>query len=107
MQAGLSTIQGHLSVVEGKKTLDRSLPTRIGAWLSRLFGCWHRELSRPFSHKGQAYRACLNCGANRRFNLESWEMQGDFYYRLPTTKHFRVLNGLTTNTRSLHAAGAR
>ena len=106
MQAGQLTIQGHLNVVQDKTSLG-SFRAKIGAWLSRLFGCWHRELSRPFSHKGQAYRACLSCGARRQFNLESWEMQGDFYYRLPTARHFRVLNGLTTNPRSLRAAGAR
>jgi len=27
------------------------------------------------------------------FNLKRWEMQGEFYYRLPTSKYFRALNG--------------
>jgi hypothetical protein len=54
-------------------------------WLTRLFGCRHKEMSRPFSVKGQAYRSCVDCGARRQFNLERWEMQGDYYYGLPTS----------------------
>lgn len=66
---------------------------RIGGGLNRLFGCWHSQMSRPFSSEGQSYRVCLSCGARRQFNIRSWETQGDFYYRLPTSKHFRALNG--------------
>gem|GEM_PF-393519 len=66
----------------------------VSRWLNRLLGCWHLEMSRPFSSEGQAYRVCLSCGAQRRFNLKNWEMQGDFYYTLPTSKHFRALQGL-------------
>jgi hypothetical protein len=73
-----------------------SVSEKVGGWVARLFGCWHTEMSRPFSHQGQAYRTCLSCGAQRKFNLGNWETQGDFYYRLPSTTHFRVLNGLAT-----------
>lgn len=55
----------------------------IGKFLNRVFGCWHRQMSRPFSNHGHAYRTCLDCGASRRFNVGSWEMQGKFYYALP------------------------
>lgn len=53
---------------------------KIGGGLNRLFGCWHSEMSRPFSNEGQSYRVCLSCGARRQFNIRSWETQGDFYY---------------------------
>ena len=66
---------------------------RIGTGLNRLFGCWHSEMSRPFSTEGQTYRVCLACGARRQFNIGSWKTQGDFYYRLPTSRHSRTLNG--------------
>jgi hypothetical protein len=59
-----------------------STPSLAG-WFTRVFGCWHRELSRPFTDQGQSYRTCLDCGARRQFNLGRWEMQGDFYYGLP------------------------
>jgi hypothetical protein len=72
----------------------RGLIGKIGGRLNRLFACRHSEMSRPFSSEGQSYRVCLGCGARRQFNIRSWETQGDFYYGLPTTKHFRALNGL-------------
>ena len=56
------------------------LSSKIGGFMARVFGCWHAELSRPFSRGGQAFRKCLSCGAQRRFNLGNWEMQGKFYY---------------------------
>jgi hypothetical protein len=27
-----------------------------------LFGCWHRNLSRPFTLSGWTYEVCLHCG---------------------------------------------
>jgi hypothetical protein len=53
----------------------------VGNFVARLFGCWHKEMSRPFSNQGHTYRTCLDCGARRKFNVGSWEMQGDYYYR--------------------------
>jgi hypothetical protein len=66
----------------------------VKGWLNRLVGCWHTEMSRPFSSEGKAYRVCLSCGAHRRFNLRNWEMQGDFYYRLPMSKSLHPINAL-------------
>jgi hypothetical protein len=77
MQAGELTIQnsniGHLNV--------SSLTGKVGNLVARVFGCWHGELSRPFSRDGRTYRTCLSCGAQRQFNLGNWEMQGGFYYK--------------------------
>jgi hypothetical protein len=58
--------------------------TGLGGWITRLFGCRHREMSRPFSLHGQTYRSCVDCGARRQFNVGQWKMQGDFYYRQPS-----------------------
>jgi hypothetical protein len=30
--------------------------------LEFLFGCWHRNLSRPFTLSGWTYEVCLSCG---------------------------------------------
>jgi hypothetical protein len=57
---------------------------KIGGLMARVFGCRNGEMSRPFSREGRAYRSCLNCGAQRRFNLGNWQMQGDFFYRNPS-----------------------
>jgi hypothetical protein len=59
----------------------------ISNWIARMFGCWHREMSRPFSQKGRAYRVCLSCGAQRRFDLGNWKMRGNFYYCRPAPSH--------------------
>ena len=33
-----------------------------------LFGCWHRNLSRPFTLSGWTYEVCLNCGKQFPYN---------------------------------------
>jgi hypothetical protein len=95
METGPLVISGGGNVGQNNsKLLAGGLIGKIGRRLNRLFGCRHSEMSRPFSNEGQSYRTCLSCGARRQFNIRSWETQGDFYYGLPTTKHFRALNGL-------------
>ena len=61
-------------------THSSSVTARISSLMARVFGCRHAEMSRPFSRDGRAYRSCLNCGAQRQFNLGNWEMQGKFFY---------------------------
>jgi hypothetical protein len=51
--------------------------------IAKLFGCAHKSLSRPFSHGGEGYRTCLRCGARKRFNPETLETLGGFYYPPP------------------------
>lgn len=55
----------------------------ISDWLTRVFGCWHTDMSRPFTRDGESYRACLDCGAHRRFDPTRWEMIGVYYYSAP------------------------
>ena len=62
-----------------------SVGTKIGDLVARVFGCWHMDMSRPFSHQGHAYRVCLNCGAQRQFNLGKWQMNGNLYYERANT----------------------
>ncbi len=87
MQAGQLTIAntnvGHID--------PSSLTGKIGNFVARVFGCWHVELSRPISREGRAYRTCVNCGAQRQFNLGNWEMQGSYYYNRPNTNQFQKL----------------
>lgn len=82
MQAGELTIAnfnvGHID--------PSSVTGKIGNFMARVFGCWHVELSRPFSRDGRAYRSCLKCGAQRQFDLGNWQMQGQFYYGKPSTQ---------------------
>ncbi len=47
--------------------------------LGRAFGCWHLEMSLPFTRGNETYRTCITCGARRRFDLDQWTMVGAFY----------------------------
>jgi hypothetical protein len=40
----------------------RPTTTRVQTVLERLFGCWHRNVSRPFTISGRTYEVCLDCG---------------------------------------------
>lgn len=59
--------------------------TKIGL-LSKLFGCTHGDLSRPFSNGKIGYRSCLKCGAIKQFNPETLKTFGAFYYPPPVVK---------------------
>jgi hypothetical protein len=52
------------------------------SFFTGIFGCWHKELSRPFTTFNNSYRACLNCGARRHFNAETLETYGQYYFPL-------------------------
>lgn len=48
--------------------------------MTKLFGCWHNNISRPFAEGKTAYRSCLQCGARKRFDPETLETYGSFYF---------------------------
>lgn len=48
--------------------------------MSKIFGCWHKQLSRPFTNRKSSYRVCLNCGARKRFDTDNLKTFGPFYY---------------------------
>jgi hypothetical protein len=48
--------------------------------MSKLFGCWHKNISRPFSQGKTSYRNCLDCGARRQFNPETLKTYGHFHF---------------------------
>ena len=75
----------HLNIPNSKAIKLESSPVtrKIGSLMARVFGCRHAVLTRPFSRGGRAYRSCVNCGAQRQFNLGNWEMQGGFFYGQP------------------------
>jgi hypothetical protein len=86
--------QGQMNVASMPGRMSESGSGTVKGFLNRLIGCWHMEMSRPFSSDGKAYRVCLRCGAHRQFNLKNWKMQGDFYFSGPTSKHFRTIDRL-------------
>ena len=63
-----------------RKTLE-NVTLAIARWTGELFGCKHREMSRPFSRHGETYRVCISCGARRRFDEETWNSSGGYYFK--------------------------
>jgi hypothetical protein len=55
--------------------------------MTRLVGCSHRELGRPFKDGKTQYRSCVKCGARRQFNSETFETFGKFYLPPVTTRN--------------------
>ena len=49
-------------------------------FMGKIFGCWHKGLSRPFTNRNASYRACLNCGARKKFDTKTLKTYGPFYY---------------------------
>ena len=74
-----------LERLTGRK--DVPLKTEVSI-LGRIFGCRHRNLSRPFNDidKKSCYRVCLECGARREFDIRSFKTLGNFYF-LPHSVH--------------------
>jgi hypothetical protein len=88
MQMAQTTLKHHFN--NGMADFDG--PARnLLRLLVRLFGCWHREMSRPFTLDCHTYRVCLDCGARRAFDLERWEMVGAYYYGRPSVSALRVV----------------
>ena len=47
---------------------------------AKIFGCEHKNISRPFTAGGTSYRTCLQCGARKQFDSETLKTFGSFYY---------------------------
>ncbi len=58
---------------------DREFGNKIGLF-GKLFGCWHKQISRPFTIGNDSYRACLNCGARKHFDTNNLKTYGSFHY---------------------------
>jgi len=65
-----------------KAVIDRTngaFGGKIGL-LGKLFGCWHKQLSRPFTIGNDSYRTCLHCGARKQFDPQTLKTFGSFHY---------------------------
>jgi hypothetical protein len=78
MSTALDTLE-HYPNSEQARASNLSLV--LGRWLSELFGCPHKQMSRPFSRHGETFRVCITCGARRQFNAKTWNSVGPFYYK--------------------------
>jgi hypothetical protein len=60
-------------------TGEKAFGEKIGL-IGKLFGCWHKELSRPFTNEKSSYRVCLSCGAMKQFDTSNLKTYGPFYH---------------------------
>jgi len=37
-------------------------------------------MSMPLTVDGETFKACITCGAHRKFNLETWLEEGGYYF---------------------------
>lgn len=58
---------------------DETFGVKIGL-LAQLFGCRHKQISRPFTIGNNSYRACLGCGARKHFEPQTLKTYGSFHY---------------------------
>jgi len=61
-------------------SFDKGVFGKKVGFFSKIFGCGHQDLSRPFSRGKFGYRVCLRCGARKQFNVETLETFGSFYF---------------------------
>jgi len=83
MSAVLETFDHYANRDQGKV---HELASATWNWLGNVFGCPHKEMSRPFSRQGETYRVCINCGARRTFDQKSWKPTGPYYFRPSTSR---------------------
>ena len=95
MEATLGTLERY-SNGDSRRITDVS--RSVGNWFLGIFGCAHKEMSRPFSRHGESYRVCIGCGAHRRFDAQTWKPQGPFYYKVANTSEL-----LETNSSALRS----
>jgi len=76
-----SSIQDRVEtfVISSREVDNRVFGEKVGL-LGKIFGCWHGEMSRPFSHEKVAYRSCMKCGARKQFDSDTLETHGAFYF---------------------------
>ncbi len=75
-----ATIQNDFQISGEETVVDHKLFGKKVGLLTKIFGCGHPDLSRPFSRGRLGYRTCLRCGARKPFDPETLKTFGAFYY---------------------------
>lgn len=65
---------------KGENKIDRFVFGQKIGLMTKIFGCWHDNISRPFVNGKTAYRSCLQCGARKQFNPNTLKTGGSFYF---------------------------
>jgi len=72
-------IDPRIDIISEDEAVDHLTFGKKLGLITRLFGCQHRNVGRPFSHGRQGYRACTDCGSRRQFDPRTLETHGAFY----------------------------
>ena len=75
MSVNAATMEDHVH----NYRFNSSVKRRTG-FMTRVFGCWHSNMSIPTTFGGETYRVCLDCGARRSFDAEIWTTYGPYYF---------------------------
>lgn len=66
-------------VEKSKEQLDPKVFGEKVGIIASLFGCRHKDLSRPFSNGKTGYRTCLECGLRKPFDPTTFKTLEGFY----------------------------
>jgi hypothetical protein len=69
-----------LTKEKSKNEVDQFVFGQKVGLITTLFGCWHKNISRPFINGKIGYRTCLQCGARKKFNPETLQTDSKFYF---------------------------
>ena len=69
----------NLETEEGLGLKAEAFGRKLGL-ITRLIGCSHKNVSRPFVEGNIGYKSCLSCGARKHFDPETFKSNGVFYY---------------------------
>jgi hypothetical protein len=89
MSAVLGTLETYS---HGERKRLSGVAFAVAGWLSEVFGCQHREMSRPFSRHGETYRVCISCGARRGFDEKTWNSSGSYYFKPARTSDLQDID---------------
>ena len=79
MRTGEASIVGR-DISRARRAYPHGLTALLAILLVRLFGCPHTNIGLPITLGGETYCACLDCGARRRFDTNSWSMRGPYHF---------------------------
>ena len=89
MEATLGTLEQYSNDHTRRIT---NIPRSLGSWIIGIFGCAHKEMSRPFSRHGETYRVCISCGARRSFDQRTWNSSGRYYFKPARTSDLQDID---------------
>ncbi|MEO5857808.1 MAG: hypothetical protein ABIR33_02550 [Pyrinomonadaceae bacterium] len=79
----LSDVNAQMATAVQDSLNEQIFGKKLGVF-TRLFGCQHTNVSRPFGLGRSSYRACISCGARRQFDPRTLQTTGAFYSAPPS-----------------------